>query len=130
MGRPMKRKFTNGQKKNNRGGVLLAVISVLLIFSTLFIYQIRSYDFNNQLNTNLQEFYQGEILSVATISKILGEDPELDKGEVRRGSEVYNLGQVDYELKGERITLIIELRSGKKTRRVINLKKRRVLSLN
>lgn len=126
----MKRKFTNGQKKNNRGGVLLAVISVLLIFSTLFIYQIRSYDFNNQLNTNLQEFYQGEILSVATISKILGEDPELDNGEVRRGSEVYNLGQVDYELKGERITLIIELRSGKKTRRVINLKKRRVLSLN
>ena len=121
MARRMKQKFTNGQKNNYQGGVLLVVLSLLLIFSTIFIYHIRSYEFNNQLNVNLQEFYQGEILSAATISKILGENPDLAQGEVRRGREVYNLGQVDYELRGERVTLEIELRSGKKTRRIISL---------
>lgn len=118
----MRLKFTNGQK-NNEGGVLLAVISLLLVFSTIFIYQLQSYDFNNRLNINLQEFYQGEILRVATTSKVLAQYPQLERGEVKRGTEVYNLGQVDYELRQDDLTLVIELRSGKKTKRRILLNK-------
>ena len=121
----MRLKFINGHKTNNQGGVLLVVISLLLIFSTIFIYQITSYDFNNRLNVNLQEFYQGEILRVATTTKVLAQYPQLDTEEVKRGTEIYNLGRVDYELSQDRLELVIELTRGKKTKRTIFLKNQR-----